>query len=275
MKTLLSALFTLMCFVAFAQPPASIVIEEVTIPEPELTNITTDLGGTPYTWRIKANIPDDYELQIIYGDLTGELSLSTTGTFYQHTLGGPSTLSFTQATVDLVPELGYDSWLTIGAEESTNNMIQIIPEDLLDAWEGGANLLVNDLIGGGVFITTVGSNPQNTGDVDGNVLLAQVTSTDNVDGCLNFQIRRLNPDGTLFLPIETHNYTGMCFTLEVPDAPCPGDFNGSGLVNIPDLFLMLEEYGCQSNCSTDLTGDDKVLFGDFLVFLTLFGNTCP
>jgi hypothetical protein len=274
MKTVLSALFVLVTIVAFAQPPVSLVIEEVTIPEPELANITADLGATPHTWRIKANIPADYELQIVYGDGTNNMNLSTPGSFYQHPLGGGTTLPFSQATVDAVPELGYDCWLTIGAETSDGNMSQLIPAELLDIWEGGGDLMVNDIVGGGVFITTFGGNPQNTPDVDGNVLIAQITATDEVMGCLNFQIRRLNPDGTIFLPIESYTYSDLCFTLTPPAAPCPGDFDGSGTVNVPDLFILIQQYGCQSLCSADLTSDDKVLFEDFLVFFTLFGTPC-
>lgn len=274
MKTFLSALFLMGTIVAFAQPPATLVMEEVTIPEPELTNITADLGATPHTWRIKANIPVDYELQIVYGDASNNMNLSTPGSFYQHPLGAGTTQSFSQATVDAIPELGYDSWLTIGAETSDGNMSQLIPAELLDTWENGGDLMVNDLIGGGVFITTFGGNPQNTGDVDGNVLIAQITATDEVMGCLNFQIRRLNSDGTIFLPLESYTYTDLCFTLTPLEAPCPGDFNGSGVVNIPDLFILIQQYGCQSGCSADLTSDDKVLFEDFLVFFTLFGTSC-
>lgn len=274
MKTLLSTLFILAAIVAFAQPPASLVIEEVSIQEPELTNITNDLGATPHTWRISANIPDDYELQIVYGDATNNLNISTTGAFYQHPQGDGTTLGFAQALVDAVPELAYDSWLTIGSETSDGNLSQLIPEDLLDGWEAGGDLMVDDIIGGGIFISTFGGNPQNTGDVDGNVLLAQITATEEVMGCLNFQIRRLNPDGTIFLPIESYTYTDLCFTLTPPEAPCPGDFNNSGVINIPDLFLLIEDYGCQSGCSADLTNDDKVLFDDFLVFFTLFGTSC-
>jgi len=274
MKAHLSTLFSLVAVIALAQPPSSLVIEEVTILEPELTNITNDLGATPHTWRIKANIPTDYELQIVYGDGTNNLNLSTTGSFYQNPEGGGTTIGFAQALVDEIPELGYDSWFTIGSETSDGNMSQLIPEDLFDGWEDGGDLMVNDIIGGGVFISTFGSNPQNTGDLEGNVLVAQITATDEVMGCLNYQIRKLNTDGTIFFPIESYTYTDLCFTLTPPEAECPGDFNGSGIVTIFDLFILIEDYGCLSGCIADLTNDDKVLFEDFLVFFTLFGTSC-
>jgi hypothetical protein len=58
-------------------------------------------------------------------------------------------------------------------------------------------------------------------------------------------------------------------------APCLGDFNNDGLINVTDLLMLLGDFGCQSNCFTDMNGDDIVNAGDMLAFLSLFNSTCP
>ncbi len=58
-------------------------------------------------------------------------------------------------------------------------------------------------------------------------------------------------------------------------APCLGDFNFDGFINITDLLLLLGDFGCQSNCNADLNGDDAVNSSDMLVFLGLFDSECP
>ena len=275
-------ILTLLCGLglsAFTQPTLTLVVEEIPIPEPEASNIAADLGDTPHTWRISANFDADYELQIIYGDATGALTVNTTGNYYQHPNGGGTTLSFNEGTFGANPELAYDSWLTIGATDNTSNMIMVLPPAIFDGWEGGADILIDDLVGGGVFITTSGGNPQNQPDVDGNVLIAQITSSGVVTGCVNIQLRRLNPDGTIFDPpgaetSETYQFLGECFTLEAAADPCPTDFDGSGITNVGDLLLLIEQYGCTSSCSRDLTGDDAINTADILEFLEFFGTTC-
>jgi hypothetical protein len=274
-------LFTFLCAFGLsicAQPTLSLIVEEISIPEPEASNIAADLGDTPHTWRVYANFDADYELQIIYGDFLDAMSLTTTGAYYQHPAGGPTTLSFNVANFIDNPELAYDSWFTIGAEDNTANLIMVLPLGIYDGWENGDDILIDDIVGGGVFITTAGGNPQNQPDAEGNVLIAQITSSGTVTGCVNMQLRRLNPDGTLYDPpgpetSEVYQFTNMCFTLEAAGS-CPADFDGSGFVAVPDLLAILSEYGCNSGCTKDLTGDDDVDTGDLLAFLSVFGTQC-
>ena len=60
----------------------------------------------------------------------------------------------------------------------------------------------------------------------------------------------------------------------VPSA-CQGDFNDDQSRNVNDLLFLLSEMGCNSSCSADLTGDDAVNTADTILFLGLFGSTCP
>ena len=60
----------------------------------------------------------------------------------------------------------------------------------------------------------------------------------------------------------------------VPGTDCPADLDGSGVVDVPDLLLLLSDFGCTANCSADLDGDGSTATSDMLVFLTAFADTC-
>jgi hypothetical protein len=58
--------------------------------------------------------------------------------------------------------------------------------------------------------------------------------------------------------------------------PCPGDFNGDGLVNTTDMLIFLGSYGCSGLCGpTDMNGDGFVNSTDLLILLGLYGTICP
>lgn len=62
--------------------------------------------------------------------------------------------------------------------------------------------------------------------------------------------------------------------LEITPEICLGDFNFDGAINAADLVILLSEYACTSDCTTDITGDGVVDINDVLLFLTLFGSFC-
>lgn len=57
-------------------------------------------------------------------------------------------------------------------------------------------------------------------------------------------------------------------------APCPGDFDGDGIIGQGDLLLLLTGFGCSENCVHDLDNNAVVNVADLLVFLQLFGSVC-
>jgi hypothetical protein len=64
--------------------------------------------------------------------------------------------------------------------------------------------------------------------------------------------------------------------VEVPANDCPGDIDGSGLIGVEDLLMLLESYGCQGgDCPGDIDGDGIVGAYDILFTLSLFGEPCP
>lgn len=284
MKALSTLFICLFAIQAWSQDPTiSLVTEEQTIPEPAFSTIQAVIGGTPMSYRLYAEIPENYELQIIYGigESTSMHIETDGGTFYQDPLGGPTTLDVDADLFPTFPEAAFDSWLTIGADQLDNNQIFVLPDPIVfAAWEAGGNLLINDDFGAGIYMTTFFANPQNTPDENGRVLVGQFTANADVSGCFSLQLRRLNPDGTVFDPDgpetnETAIFNGYCFNTAEPTTNCPADLDNSGNILINDVLLLLQNYGCTSGCTADLDGNDIVNTTDLLIMLTTFGQACP
>lgn len=277
--TFLALLFPAM---ALAQSPeVSVVLEEVTIPGDVATTLDAALGAPARTFRLYAVIPDNYELQIVFGDQTGDLAINSTGGFYQALLGGPTAEFIDPDQVALFPELGYDSWLTIGDDDADGNMSVLYPfEAVFTGWELGGDLLINDMFGGGVFISTFGMNSQSMGDADGKVLIGQFTVAGDVFGQVNFQIRRLNPDGSIYDPpgdelSETEIFLNMAFTSIPAPAGCVTDLNGDDKTDTNDLLIVIGDFGCDTlTCSGDLDASGSVDAGDVLFLIGAFGTDC-
>jgi len=83
---------------------------------------------------------------------------------------------------------------------------------------------------------------------------------------------------------DTYSFTAPMLsvsTLKIPYTPsstscaCMADYNENGSVETVDFLDLLSEYGCTSNCITDLNADGNILVSDILIFLTFFGGLCP
>ena len=45
-------------------------------------------------------------------------------------------------------------------------------------------------------------------------------------------------------------------------------------MEVGDVLLVLAEFGCEADCTTDLTGDGFVAVDDVLILLSAFGTSC-
>ena len=284
MKKTFTLLFAAATITAFAQAPVlNIVTEEISIPEPALSTIQAELGATPHTIRVYAEFPDNYEVQLQYGIMGHPWSISSADGFYQNVNGGATTLSIIPELYPTFPELEYDSWVTIGYTSQSPNDLFPVPFDMnfFDAWEAGGDFLVDDFNGASISVLAQPFTfPPNTPDENGQVLLGQYTSSSDISSCMNLQLRRLNPDGTIYDPpgsptSEVWVYNDLCFTHSFNPVTCTGDFDFNGVVATSDLLLFMPDFGCTSGCSKDLTGDDAIGTPDLLVFLGYFGTSCP
>lgn len=56
---------------------------------------------------------------------------------------------------------------------------------------------------------------------------------------------------------------------------CDGDFNCDGVVNVLDMIIIVNQFGCISGCTADLDGDGIVGASDLTLFNGLYGDICP
>jgi hypothetical protein len=225
MKRLTKITFVLLLFLAFslsneviAQTPFNgVSVQEVTIPAIPLATIDADLGGVSSArcWRVYACMDDpDWEMQAIFGnDVTPMVVNTVGGSFYQNTLaGGFLASNINPAFFAFFPELEYDSWFAIGNDNNTAQVSYTpAPPDPVTPFNtaGTTGFVVNDPIGFSVIGTWLPPASQGRPDADNKLLIAQLT-TEGIFSCLfNFQFRRLNSDGTVFLPVTTIAVTGV------------------------------------------------------------------
>lgn len=260
----------------------TLVLEEIPIPAAESANIEAEIGGVPTTYRLSLILPTDYEIQIVYGDFTGTLAIQSTGTFYQNPFGGAAAQFVDPDQYLVSPELVYDSWITLGDDDVVGNASEIYPSEVPFAdWEAGGDLMINDIIGAGVFLGTTEGTEQSTGGDDHTVLLGQFTCNGDVFGQVNFQLRRLNPDGSIYDPpgtetSETEVYLEQSFTSVDAGAGCAADLDGNGEIRTGDLLVLIADYGCNVfPCPGDLNNNGLTETGDILILLSVYGQDCP
>jgi hypothetical protein len=99
-------------------------------------------GGGGTTYRIYAMMDMGDRLDAVAGNSEQNLSLTSTGSFYQNATGGATSLAINSAFFDFVPSLEWDSYVTIGAlysngEPFDNNALNDVGMDWSDFESGG------------------------------------------------------------------------------------------------------------------------------------------
>ena len=104
--------------------------------------VATDGVAGFSTYRVYANFTNPLDqLVAVYGQGATPLSVTTTGSFYQDAGGGPLSSDINPAFYGVFPELIYDSWFTIGSEESPNGLQQANLD--ATAFEAGGDLVLS------------------------------------------------------------------------------------------------------------------------------------
>jgi hypothetical protein len=169
MKTL-CALILLISFNAFSADVSLLVTCE--------NRYSAEAGST---YRLYAVIPDDATVHVVYGDVQNPLSISASNGFYQHPLGGNTSADIHPSLASSYPDLNFDSWITIGYENQSQNNLWDVGLDLISFSQGG-NISCDN---GGWFL--VPGDERSSPNDQGLVLLAQFTTTGTVSGVLNLQ----------------------------------------------------------------------------------------
>lgn len=136
------------------------------------------------TVRVYANFssPTD-QLISLTGNATDPFIIEKTGvgSFYQNPFGGGTTLNINPAFYGPVPQLMYDSWITIGDDDQVANLLSSFTANYT-TFEAGGDLIINPAGGGGLF---AGPGAAQCFPVSGKVLIGQITVNCNVTWTCN------------------------------------------------------------------------------------------
>lgn len=168
---LFAALLCVASLSSFSQVQ-QIVVEEV------------DNGGSVKgrTYRVYAemtNIKD--QIYVLFGDSVNKLEVKSNKPFYQSSYGGSLSRESNRKQASENPQLKYDSWITIGAEDNYDNNVQVLNLDLTNfETKGGAISIPKD----GAWFCVPTDKQAYCGE-NKRILLMQLTTEGNITGLLN------------------------------------------------------------------------------------------
>lgn len=271
-------------FSAFAQFEISVTAEQVVIPSNHYQALDNIMGGSgPIAcYRLYAEFPDGFQLSSIYGASSenAAFNISSGNTFYQNPNGAAIAFDIVDLSAD--PLLAYDSWFTIGVQDSalaseytSTFALELFP--FFENFELGYDVAVDEnsmLPSEAALFVSIDfdqngqlATDMNQPDANGRVLIGQFTTRQFVSGCFSFSLNDIVMGTT-----EQVNQT-VCFSFS--PSFVSADFNQDGFVDMTDLSIILEDFGCSAGCNADLNGDNMVTVDDmmsFIYFWSLYGE---
>jgi len=129
-------------------------------------------------------------LEQMYGTAAHPILISTSAQFYQNTFGGPTSLDIDPADFVALPDLQWDSWITLGADSMFDNDLQVSGTSFA-AFNTGSALYAP----AGVWSVPSGSAQSSPSFINGQwrVLIGQFSFIGSLDSTLHVQ---LNLSGT-------------------------------------------------------------------------------
>ena len=219
-----------------------------------------DLAGMR-TYRIYLDVANATDQVTSFtGNDEFALALSTTTSFYQNALGGATPNDISSGALALVPELAFDSYISVGLTgepEGQEGSVELIPGSWVDEFEAGQSFIINDGVGSGWYIVPpVAVN--GLGGVDQRVLVAQLTTDGDISGQFRTQIF---PEGDQVNDIRADlafsiNHTLSCtdLTIEVVADTIAGD--AAGNYTIVRTFTATDACGNSTSASQTITVED-------------------
>lgn len=220
---------------------------------------TTDLGTT---YRVYANFDDPTDIaQALYAEAPFALSVTSSAGFYQDPLGNFTPDAINPALYGTFTNLPYDSWITLGQEDSNypSNIGVVGGAGWISgsqAFEGGGNFIVNDGVGGSVY--ALPEQIQAQPDGNGQVLLAQLTTTGAWNMTCNFQWRdaalNVYQETAVSTGLEITEYQGISYELVGENTTAPGFDTYRVYANFDDpAAQVVAVYGLQDTALTITT----------------------
>ncbi|MCH1461271.1 MAG: hypothetical protein L7U25_02825, partial [Candidatus Poseidonia sp.] len=159
-----------------------------------MEHVGGDLDGlTTYRLYVTAASEDD-KLSSVFGNGELPLNLNTSTSWYQEGVGSNYGSAINPLLFNFMPSLEYDSWVTIGIEQTPNTAlgqaeVQAVSspgQNWLAAFSSGGGIDIDDATGGAWFVTNDATNGIAGENLD--VLVAQLTTDGEINGVINFQL---------------------------------------------------------------------------------------
>ena len=181
----------------------------------EYETVAETANGTTYRVYATFDNPTD-ELVAVYALDTAPMVVGVSTSFYQDPVGAVLAQTINPAFYGVFPSLQYDSWFTIGSEDSngTSDVQQVGMDAYFADFENGGGFTIDTFIGGSWFLLPNQSADAEAG-ADGRVLVGQFTTDGVVNLTLNFQ---WDDEAT-----NTYNAEGV--SIVFPEVPIPGCTN--------------------------------------------------
>ena len=150
-------------------------------------------GLTSYRMYVATPNTNDV-ISAIYGDVLTPLYIETTTSFYQHPYGSALGSNINPLLFGFFPDLEFDSWMTLGldAPPGANEVAPSTVGDADSGWvsnfENGQNVVIQDSIGGAMFVTNDPGTLNIISGEDHRILIGQFTTDGELSGIINFQM---------------------------------------------------------------------------------------
>lgn len=226
-------------------------------PQPSYDGLTYELVSEDQpsagmrTYRVYANFtnPDD-QLSAVFAQDGNPLSIASTSPFYQNENGGAFANEINPTLFAVIPELAYDSWVTIGGENSAVNLNQVGTDAAAAAFEAGGNFEIDNSLGGSWFVLP-DLEPLAFPDENGRVLIAQLTTMGQVDMTINLQYRAENGENPQVL---NENLVFPDLALGCTDETAC-NYDAAAEADDGSCFYAEQYYTCNFECINDSDGD--------------------
>ena len=226
-------------------------------PQPSYTGLSYEMVAENQpeagmrTFRVYANFdnPND-QLTAVFAQEGDPMSITSTSAFYQNSLGGAFANSINPAAELIDPDVAYDSWFTIGGEDNNVNLSTVGTDASASEFELGGGFEVNNDLGASWFVLP-DMEPLAFPDENGQVLIAQLTTTGQVSLQVNLQYRAQNGENPQVLN-ETLVFPDIAFGCTDATA-C--NYDEGAEADDGNCEYAETYYDCDGNCLNDADGD--------------------
>ena len=234
-----------------------------------------DAGQDNWTVDIYANAGAGERIDAVAGTTSQPKTIASSQGFWQSPYGGPTSTEINPAFYSVVPELRYDSRVTIGAYDSSGdpfdgNALGNVGIDFTNFENGGAISATN---GTWYIIPT---------EAQGGSLSTPTADCENIHGVLiaRLTLFGLDSEVTVTALLQGRNEWGNTWQVVADETVALGDFadcNANGTSDVCDIASGDSQDGndngvpdeCESNCTWDIDADGDTDVNDLLL---LIGN---